>query len=322
MMSDNSHLNLFTQMLRIRRIEEFISMQYKFNKMRCPVHLSIGQEAVPVGICSELKKTDYTVSAHRSHAHYLAKGCNLKKMISELFGKFNGCASGKGGSMHLIDPRAGQIAAVPIVGSSISIGTGVGWAVKLKKINKIVCIFFGDGATESGAFLESLNFASLHNLPIIFVCENNFYSVYSDLSVRQSRNRSILGIAKAHGIKTFKGNGNDILTVNNIAKTAIKYLKENLKPVFIEFKTFRWLEHCGPNWDDHLKYRKKGELNKWMKNCPIDKIKKILLNKKILNSAEIEILENKIQKEIFDAFKCAERSHFPKKEELFTNIYS
>ena len=194
--------------------------------MRCPVHLSIGQEAPPVGICQNLSKKDKIVTAHRSHAHYLAKGGNLKSMISELYGKKSGCAEGKGGSMHLIDLKAGVEAAVPIVGSTIPIGVGISWSFKLNKKNEIVVIFFGDGATEEGAFQESLDFASLHSLPVLFVCENNEYSVYSHLKKRQASKRDILKIAKAIGIDGTRLNGNDVLNVYLKSKKIINNIRK------------------------------------------------------------------------------------------------
>ena len=192
-------------MLRIRMVEERIAKLYSEEEMRCPVHLSIGQESVAVGVCEHLQKNDIVMSAHRAHAHYLAKGGNLKAMLAELYGKSTGCAMGKGGSMHLIDLESGFFGSVPIVGSTIPIAVGVAWAFKMKKSTNIVTVFLGDGATEEGVFFESLDFASLKNVPILFVCENNFYSVYSNLKVRQSPQRKISVLAESHGIKTFTG---------------------------------------------------------------------------------------------------------------------
>ena len=166
---------MYNDMVWIRRIEEKIASEYSKQEMRCPVHLSIGQEAVPVGVSSCLDLDDHIVSAHRSHAHYLAKGGSLEKMLAELFGKVSGCARGKGGSMHLIDLNVNMTAAVPIVGSSISIGTGIGLGLKQNKSSAKVAVYFGDGATEEGVFSESLDFASLFGLPVLFVCEDNFH---------------------------------------------------------------------------------------------------------------------------------------------------
>jgi Pyruvate/2-oxoglutarate dehydrogenase complex, dehydrogenase (E1) component, eukaryotic type, alpha subunit len=240
-------VSLYKKILRIRKIELKISQEYSKGNMRCPVHLSIGQEAPAVGICSNLNFDDQLLSSHRSHAHYLAKGGNLKKMISEIYGKITGTAKGKGGSMHLSDLKAGIVASVPIVGSTLPIATGIAWSNKLRKKKNIVVIFFGDGATEEGVFQESLDFASLHNLKILFVCENNFYSVYSSLKYRQNKKRNLISFAKALGLDTYKIEGNDVNKISLSSKKIIKNIKKKNKPAFIMLDTYRWLEHCGPN---------------------------------------------------------------------------
>ncbi len=313
---------LFYEMLRIRKVEESISKNYSEWKMRCPVHLSIGQEAPAVGVINNLSKQDKIVTAHRSHAHYLAKGGNLKAMIAELYGKETGCAKGKGGSMHLIDLKAGVTAAVPIVGSTIPIGVGLSWSMKLRKKKNIVAIFFGDGATEEGVFQESLDFSSLHNLPVLFVCENNEYSVYSHRSKRQSKKRDILKIAKAIGIDGTKIYGNDVVKIFNSTKKIIKKIKKNSKPHLILIDTFRHLEHCGPNNDDHLAYRSKTYINKWLQKDPLNKIRKDIINLKYLKKNDLENIDKQINKEILLAFKFAEDSKFPKKKLLFEDIYA
>ena len=314
--------NLFSEMLRIRRIEEAIAARYSEQKMRCPVHLSIGQEAGPVGVSNSLAKSDLVVSAHRSHAHYLAKGGDLTAMLGELYGKSIGCAAGKGGSMHLFDLSAGQVAAVPIVGSSIAIGTGVAFGEKLKGRDTVVAVYFGDGATEEGAFAESLDFASLNNLRVLFVCENNFYSVYTPIADRQAPARNICALAKAHGVEPFYGDGNDVLEAFSLASKAIDYIKKNEKPALVEFSTYRWLEHCGPNWDDDLGYRKKYELDEWLKKCPISCASKVLKMEYGFNNADFKSLEDDISNEISTAFKIAEDAEMPKAEELYTNVYA
>tara|TARA_B100000787_G_scaffold170311_1_gene166236 strand:+ start:14100 stop:15050 length:951 start_codon:yes stop_codon:yes gene_type:complete len=314
----NIKLKLYFEMLRIRRIEESISKKYKEQKMRCPIHLSIGQEATPVGICQNLTKKDKIVTAHRSHAHYLAKGGNLKSMISELHGKETGCAMGKGGSMHLIDLNAGVMAAVPIVGSTIPIGVGISWGIKLKNQNNVLVIFFGDAATEEGVFQESLDFASLHNLPALFVCENNDFSVYSHISKRQSPKRNILKIAKSIGVDGCRLDGNNVLEVYNKSKKIIKDIKKNKKPYFIILDTYRHLEHCGPNNDNHLEYRNIEYIKKGLKNCPINRLKKIVDPKNLIS----DIYEKKIRKEITNAFNFAKKSKYPDKKLLMKHIYA
>ncbi len=317
---DNKQRLLF-EMLRIRRIEEAISARYAEQEMRCPVHLSVGQEAVPVGVSSLLSREDKIVSAHRSHAHYLAKGGSVNSMIAELYGKETGCCKGKGGSMHLFDVKAGQIAAVPIVGSSIPIGTGIAWHEKLKNKKTLVVIYFGDGATEEGAFAESINFASLHSLPIIFVCENNLYSVYSNIKFRQSKNRHLGDFAASHGIQALSGNGNDVIEVQNLVEKGIKLIKDDLGPVFLELSTYRWLEHCGPNWDDQLGYRDLKEVETWLKKCPIENFQKHLRDIGSLSDDLLQSMELLIKKEINDAFLFAKASEFPEPQELFTDVY-
>ena len=318
---NSSPNELYFSMLRIRMVEEKISELYSEKEMRCPVHLSIGQEAVAVGVCEHLSQEDIAMSAHRAHAHYLAKGGNLKSMSAELYGKSTGCAMGKGGSMHLVDLQCGFFAAVPIVGSTIPIAVGVAWAFKLKKSSNIVAVFLGDGSTEEGVFFESLDFASLKNVPILFVCENNYYSVYSQLDVRQAPNRNISILAESHGIKTFSGDGNNIKQVSDITEKAVKYMKDNNSPAFLELETFRWLEHCGPSGDDELGYRKKGELDQWMKRDPIASYKAKIIEDEQLS--EIEILETieAISSEINEAFRFAKESPFPDSKVLNQHIY-
>ena len=309
----NLILNLFEKIYRIRKVETKISNKYKNQKMRCPVHLSIGQEAVAAGVCQSLNKDDKILSTHRSHAHYIAKGGNLRAMIAEIYGKKTGCAKGLGGSMHLQDKRSGVIAAVPIVGSTIPIGVGVALKSKMgqtKKKKFITTIFFGEGATEEGVFFESINFAAVNNLPVLFVCENNFFSVYTPLKDRQPKMRNIVNIVRNNGIYSLSGDGNDAVKVYNLAQKSINYIKKNNRPAFLEFKTYRWLEHCGPNWDDELGYRKKGELSKWIQKCPLKNIEKKISKKQALK------VKKKIDDQVIDAFDYAEKSSFPSKNLL------
>ena len=321
-MDNKTLLSRYRDILRIRSIENKIVSEYPNGEMRCPVHLSIGQEATPVGICKNLNQKDLIVSAHRSHAHYLAKGGNLKKMISEIYGKVTGCAKGKGGSMHLIDLKAGVAAAVPIVGSTIPIGTGLAWANKLKKNNKIVVVFFGDGATEEGVFQESLDFASLHKLKVLFVCENNYYSVYSSLKSRQSKKRNLLKFAQSLGISSYNVDGNDVIKIFDKSKKIVQDIRNNKGPALILLDTYRWLEHCGPNNDDILSYRSKKEVEIWLKKCPLKKIEKFLIKKKIINKRLIKKMHVELDTQIEGAFKHAQKSSFPKSSSLNQDIYS
>lgn len=320
-MNKNTALKIYFETLRIRNIEVEISKKYSEQKMKCPVHLSIGQEAIPVGICKNLNKEDRVFTAHRSHAHYLAKGGNLKRMLAELYGKESGCAKGKGGSMHLIDLKAGLFGAVPIVGSTIPIGVGAAWSNKLNKEKSIIVIFFGDGATEEGVFQESLDFASLHNLPVLFVCEHNNYSVYSNIKKRQSKKRNILNIAQAIGIQGLHLDGNDSINLYKKSKVVINRMRKKNKPFIFLCDTFRHLEHCGPNYDDNLNYRNKKYIDYWVNKCPLKKIENYLLKNKFLSNNTIKNFKKKINSEIKEAFLFAENSKFPERKNLYKDVY-
>ena len=321
-MNRDTAIKIYFEILRIRKIELEISKKYSEQKMRCPVHLSVGQEAIPVAICRNLNKADKAFTAHRSHAHYLAKGGSLKKMLAELYGKKSGCAEGKGGSMHLIDLKAGLFGAVPIVGSTIPIGVGAAWYNKLNKEKSITVIFFGDGATEEGVFQESLDFASLHNLPALFVCEHNDYSVYSNIKKRQSKKRNILNIAKAIGIEGMHLDGNNSLDLYKKSKIVINSIRKKNRPFIFLCDTFRHLEHCGPNYDDNLNYRDKEYVSYWMNNCPLKKIESYLLKKNFLSQNTIVNFNKKINNEIKEAFLFADNAKFPEKKDFYKDVYA
>ncbi len=322
MIKKNIIKKLYTSTLRIREIELEIANRYKLQKMRCPIHLSVGQESIAVGVCHNLKSKDEVVTAHRSHAHYLAKGGNLKKMISELHGKVTGCANGKGGSMHLIDLNANVVAAVPIVGSTIPIGVGRAWANKLNNKDNIVVIFFGDGATEEGVFQESLDFASLHKLRILFVCENNNFSVYSSKLNRQNPKRNVIKMARSLGVKSVKLKNHDLIKVYSCFKNLVSKVRKFPQPYLIEIETFRTLEHCGPNNDDYLNYRYKKDIKKWLQNCQVKTYEDKIIKNKITSLKNLKFIKNSIQKEISKAFKFAELSSYPKKNLLIKDVYS
>jgi TPP-dependent pyruvate/acetoin dehydrogenase alpha subunit len=260
---------LYRQMLRIRLTEERIATEYSKQEMRCPVHLSIGQEAIAVGTCAALTVEDEVMSGHRSHAHYLAKGGSLRRMFAEMMGKDEGCARGLGGSMHLIDKSCGFRGAVPIVGSTIPIATGLAFQHQLDRDGHVVAVFFGEGATEEGVFHEALNFAALRRLPIVYICENNLYSVYSPLSVRQPAGRSRVKLAEAHGLAAATGDGNDVIAVAALVSQAVARARTGTGPSFLEFSTYRWREHCGPNFDNALGYRTEAEYQEWKAKCPL-----------------------------------------------------
>ena len=314
--------SLYYQILRIRLIEEKIAQLYHQQQMRCPVHLCIGQEAIAVGVCANLLKKDYLLSNHRSHGHYLAKGGNLKRMLAEIYGKQTGCSSGKGGSMHLVDLSVGILGTTPIVGGIIPVATGVAFGTQMKQKDNVTAVFFGDAATEEGVFFESLNFASLKKLPVLFVCENNFFSVYSPLAVRQPKERDNLALVRSLGIKANKGDGNNILEVYELTKKAIASIRNGKGPYYLEFDTYRWREHCGPNFDNDLGYRTEEDFLKWKKKCPLELFESKLIKNNILNLSQIENFKRKIEKEINSAVSFAKNSPYPKSEEMLADIYA
>ncbi len=208
---------LLRDMLRIRLVEERIAALYPEQEIRCPTHLCTGQEAPPVGVSAHLRLEDMVFSAHRSHGHYLAKGGNLCAMFAELYGRVTGCALGKGGSQHLVDLEVGFMGSAPILASTISVGVGAAWGRRRLGHNSVTAIYFGDGAVEEGTFHEAANFAAVERLPVVFVCENNLYSVHTPLALRQPPTRTIVDLARGHGLAAAGGDGNDVETVWRLA---------------------------------------------------------------------------------------------------------
>ena len=271
-------LELYTQMSFVREVENLIAEKYSDQIFRCPVHLSVGQEAIAVGVCSELKIADKVMSTHRSHAHYLAKGGDLFAMFCELMGKDAGCCLGRGGSMHLLDKAQGFYGSIPVVGSSLPIAMGIALAEKQSNSKNVVVAFVGDAVIETGQFYESLNFISLMQLPILIVLENNGYSTYAPISDRQPKDRNLSSTAKGFGVSFFSGNGDEIESVVKLTKESL-LLARSSQPVLIELSTFRRYEHCGPGLDDDLGYRSKSEIKTYFDRDPLAKFTQILAKK-------------------------------------------
>ena len=309
-------------MLRIRRVEEGIAADYSNQQMRCPVHLCIGQEAVAAGVCDLLDRDDQVLSTHRAHGHYLAKGGDLPAMLAEMHGKATGCASGMGGSMHLVDLRAGFMGAAPIVGSTIPIAVGVAFGAVLRSERRVVVAFFGEGATEEGAFHEALNFAALKQLPVLFVCENNLYSVYSPMAVRQPVARSICRLAEAHGVTAIAGDGNDALEVRQRAGAALGRIRSGGGPALLEFSTYRWREHCGPNYDNNLGYRTEDEFHRWQALCPLERLRKRGIGEGAFDDADVIRWTAEVDAEFAAALRFAKQSEFPASETMLDCVYA
>lgn len=320
-MNQNLAYRLQYSMLRIRRVEEALATRYAEQEMRCPMHLCIGQEAIAVGVGSTLLVSDKMYSNHRAHGHYLGKGGGLNAMIAELYGRASGCCGGRGGSMHMIDLDVGFMGATPIVGGTVPLAVGSAWASKLQNKTDITVVFFGDGCFEEGVVHESLNFATLHDLPILFVCENNDFSVYTRRNERQP-DRSIHRVAAAHGIKTAHIDGNDVEMVFSLTNKAINDLRMGNGPWFLECSTYRWREHCGPDYDDHLKYRTLDETDIGKASCPIMRFEKKSLNNGLLSRIDIENMERDISIEIEKSFAFALADRKPTLDDAKSFVYA
>lgn len=309
-------------MLRIRLVEEAIADLYAEQQMRCPVHLCIGQEAVAAGVCDLLADDDQAMSTHRAHGHYLAKGGNLRAMLAEMYGKATGCSGGIGGSMHLVDLAAGFLGAAPIVGSTVPIAVGVAFGSVLRGENRVVVAFFGEGATEEGAFHEALNFAALKRLPVLFVCENNLYSVYSPLAVRQPPGREVFRLAAGHGIDSRKGDGNDVEQVHAMTEQAMGRIRSGGGPAFLEFATYRWREHCGPNYDNNIGYRAQQEFDRWRERCPIERLRQQCLKDGSLSDGQFKRWSAEIEAEFREAVNFAKSSPPPDPRTMLERVYA
>jgi len=313
---------LLFRMKRIRYIEEEISVRYSEQAMRCPVHLCTGQEAVSAAAGLALRPTDFAVSGHRAHGHYLGKGGSVAAMLAEIYGKETGCAGGRGGSMHLIDESVGFMGSTAIVGNTIPVGVGLGLSIKLNGTDQVSCVFLGDGAVETGVFFESMNFAAVQELPVLFVCENNLYSVYSPLRVRQPEGRKIFELAKAIGVESAHGDGNDVELVYTMLADAIARIRAGSGPQFLEFDTYRWREHCGPNFDNDIGYRTEQEYLANRALEPVDRQQKKLLQSNLVTAAEIAAHEESVRIETDAAFRFAIESPFPDNADVYRNIYA
>ena len=305
---------IYRSLYRIRRVEEEIVRIYPTDKIKSPVHLSIGQEAISVGICEALRSDDIVFGTYRGHAMYLAKGGDLKKMIAELYGKVTGCAKGKGGSMHLIDVEKGVMGTSAIVGTTIPLSVGYAYGLKYKQSDSAVVSFFGDGAVDEGAFHESVNFAVLKKLPVLFICENNLYAIHSH-HLKRHHSDNIFERAKTYGMPAERIEDGDIFKIYEIASRYIKKMRKGDGPAFLECFTCRWKEHVGPGDDFHLGYRSEKEILLWKKN---DQLKKL---KSFFHPTVLEKIESEVEEEIKDAFEFAEESPFPQRSDLFKDVF-
>ena len=311
----------YRAMLRIRRIEEEIERRYHQDLMKTPIHLVIGQEAAAVGCCSALREIDLVYTSHRTHGAYLAKGGDLGRMLCEMHCRINGCVGSRGGSMHLIDKSVGMAGTSAIVGGAVPIATGAALAAKMKQEDRVVVVFLGDATTEEGVTSESLNFAALKRLPVIFFCENNFYSVQSPLAARQPP-RDIREWAEAHGMPATAVDGVNILAVHDAVLGAVARARAGGGPTFVEVAVYRFRAHGGAGDDSKTGYRSEEERLAWETVDPLPLFGEYLARTGRLDASAIQTMEDEIAAEISDAFELALASPYPTEEDLSKHIYA
>jgi TPP-dependent pyruvate/acetoin dehydrogenase alpha subunit len=307
---------LYRKMRLIRRAEEATAHIYPSDKIKSPVHLAIGQEQNAVAICDNLKPDDVVGGTYRSHAVYLAKGGDLSGMFAEMYGKDTGCARGKGGSMHLVDMKANVLGSSAVVGTNIPIVAGYALAMKREGKGRVAVAFFGDGASEEGCFYETLNFAALHALPMLFVCENNFYAIHEPISKRRAKPENICTISEALGVPAHRVADGDIFALHELSENALARIRNGEGPELLECHGYRWREHVGPNEDYSAGYREREEAIWWMENDQLKRLTEIMPNEEL---AKIDI---EIEAAIAKAIDFAENSPFPESEELWRDVYA
>jgi TPP-dependent pyruvate/acetoin dehydrogenase alpha subunit len=295
---------LYRDMLRIRRFEERIKAVYHLREMRSPPHLCMGHEAVAVGVCAALRNSDVIYPYYRSHGWYLAKGGNLKAMMAELYGRETGCSRGWGGSMHLIDLAAGVMGTSAIVAGTISHAAGAALTFRMRGQDSVSVAIFGDGATEEGVFHETMNFAALRKLPVIFVCENNLYATNTHIRDRQAQTE-IYRHAERFGVPGIQADGNDAFAVHAHATQALARARRGEGPTLIEFHTYRIFEHCGVNEDNDLGYRTPEEVNSWRARGPLER------GRHLVTDDELTRMTGEIEAEIDAACNYARSAPWP-----------
>lgn len=315
--------DLYRTMMRIRLCEESLVEPILKGEVRCPCHLYSGQEAVAAGICASLTEDDYVFGNHRSHGHFLAKGGSMPEMVAEIYGCETGCSRGRGGSMHLIAPEQGVLGVAPIVAGTISLAMGAALASSIRQDNRVAVSFFGDGATGEGVLYECLNFAALKQLPMVFVCENNFYATH--MPIRECRvENKIYKIAEPFCITSFEIDGNDVLQVYEIGRKAIDQCRKGMGPVFIECLTYRFRGHVGP--DDniqgtHTDIRPQEEIEHWLQKDPIKRFEDYLLSHKLIDQKILAEISRAAAREVAEAHSFAKTSPLPDRKDLACYVF-
>ncbi|MFC1964270.1 thiamine pyrophosphate-dependent dehydrogenase E1 component subunit alpha [Chloroflexota bacterium] len=312
--------DLYRTMLRIQKAELKVNDLYHEDEMKTPVHLCLGQEAVAAGVCQNLNSDDYVFSNHRGHGHYLAKKGDLKAMVAELYNRATGCSRGRGGSMHIIDVSVGVLGTSSIVAGCVPIATGAALAARIRKDNRVSVAFFGDAAVEEGVVYESINFAMLKKLPVIYVCENNFYSVFSPLHKRQA-DGDIYRRFEGLSIPGYRVDGNNALEVYHVAGKAIEHARKGGGPSFLECRTYRVKDHHGTGSGAEVGYRAQEEVDEWKKSCPVKNFEQFLLERGIMSAGEIKEVDLALDSEVAEAFRFAQESPLPNENEAGEHLY-
>lgn len=319
-LSKNLLINLLKTMIQIREFESEIAHLVDDKKIITPCHLYIGQEAVATGVCHALQKDDYVFGTHRSHGHYIAKGGSIPSAMAEIFGRSTGCSGGRGGSMHLCALEVGILGTSSIVSGCVPLGIGAALAELIKGTEKISVIFHGDGVLEEGAWNESMNFAAINSLPVLFVCENNLYCTHLSLYERRVKD-NLLELAAAHGIPGRMIDGNNVLDIFHSIKEIVDLIRKGSGPRFVECRTYRWLGHVGSKDNIEVGLRSQEEIDAWKKYCPIKNFINYLIDGNIVSEEEVNILSTAVKKEINDAVTYALNSPFPQDKDLMRHVY-
>ncbi len=314
------HTELYRKLYLIRTVEEKIRDLYFEDEMKTPMHMSMGGEAIAVGVCAAAGKDSQAFGTYRSHALYLTKAVETDKFFAEMYGKATGAAKGKAGSMHLALPEAGMMMASAVVGTTIPVAVGAALANKYLNNNRIVISFFGDGALQEGVFWESLNFACLKKLPVLFVCEDNDLAIHSRLKERAGH-KSITEVVSKFYCLTDKAETTDVYQIYQIAKKLLAKMRKSGRPGFLHFKYFRYLEHVGVNDDFDKGYRSRRELLRWLKADPV-KVQRERLLKLGVKEEKIADFEKEIDEQVEKSVMMAKKAPFPKPSEAFTHVYA
>ena len=317
---ERPHTLLFENMLRQRRFEEIICEVYGAQDMKSPVHLGIGEEAVVAGVCVNLDDGDKVTATHRNHGACLGRGVDPFRIYAECYGKIDGCCGGKGGSMHCSSPGHGILGTSAIVGGGVPLALGIALAFKLRRANGVSAVFFGDGAFEEGSTAESLNFAALHKLPLLFVCTNNFYATVSPQSARQPD--ADIWRRAAPYMPAQLVDGVDARAVSLAAQEALAAIRSGEGPRFLECRAYRWKEHVGPQEDWPRGARPKKELDEWRARCPVRLEERRLLEEKNMTPAEGKAIAEAIDETLYAALKRAQASPFPSPSELELGLFA